>query len=187
VDTTNPNFTEQLTLLHSAAILQLSTKMDKVMAAIDDLTTAEASLSAVINDAVLRVRALEAAVAVVPPANEAAIADIASRLVHLREYLASAVYAMPTEVVPPAPVEAAPVVPEVAPIVEAAPVVEAAPIVEVAPIVEAAPIVEVAPVVPEVAPIVEALPPVVEPRVEPAVTASGATIVETAALPSIGG
>lgn len=164
------SYTEQLVQLNAAALIVLSKKVDTLMAAIEDLTKAEAALSAVINDAVLRVRALEAAVAVVPPANEAAIADIASRLVHLREYLASAVYAMPTEVppAPPAPVVEAPVA--VDPVV-AAPVVEA----PVAPVVEA-------PVVVEAPAVVDAIPAVVEDR-----TPTGAAIVDTAALPSIGG
>lgn len=113
LDVSGFNFIEQLTLLNSAAIMQLSKKVEKAMSAIDDLVAHEAALSATVNDAVARIRALEEAIKAVPPTNEAAIAEIAARLAHLREYLAGAVYAQPAPepVVEPAP----------APVVEPAP------------------------------------------------------------------
>lgn len=130
------SFSENLIQLNSAAILQLSKKVDAVMSAVDSLKAAEASLSVVVSDAVSRIRALETAIAAVPPTNEAAIEEVASRLAGLREMLAAAVYA------PPAP-EVVAEAPAPAPEVVAEPV--------------------------------------------PAVTPSGAPIVETAAIPSIGG
>lgn len=82
------SFHEQLTLLNSSSILQLSKKVDIVMSAIDDLHAAEAELSAVVDQAVAVIGELHTALEAAS-SGDTSIAEVAARLRNLKDVLSS--------------------------------------------------------------------------------------------------
>lgn len=102
--------TEELTLLNSAAILQLSEKVKDQMAAIDDLIAVEMELAAVVSATAGTIDDLQARLAAALASKDhPEIAAVADRLRGLRDVLTSRIYVAPEVVAPVEPEVLAPV------------------------------------------------------------------------------